>query len=235
MTQPAREYTFADFYPDTPEGAPISNQLVPDGPVVDELGELLADEPAPATTGLRLELFRELAALRAKKTLYETMAKALGGDIARVNAELVAHIAETTDADLRNKWNLTVDNATAYTKVADYPKYRHPLDAAEPYSMADLLPRLRECQHAGFAELVKETVNGSSWNAAIRRLVEEWRARVDETGAPLNADGQPVDAFGEVLTEAEAAEPTADELALPREIREVVSVSTTIDVMFRQK
>ncbi len=255
MPDPAREYTFADLDPavakerdlahsigaDIASGDPAAKasataaldsalHLVPAEPA-DALGELLAPDETPAM--LNIDLLRRLAKLRAQKALYADQAKALTPEIEKLNREVAAHIAEVTDADFRKGWNTTVDNATAYVKVADYPKYRHPEDRPKPYGMDDLIPALRTEEST--KALVKDTVNGNSWNSALRRMVEAWRERCDETGGPTNADGDPVDAFGNVLTDVERDDPTADELALPPSIREMITVSTVVEVMFRQK
>lgn len=214
----------------------------PERALTDALAGLLADGDDGDGEGgaLDLGLLARLGRLRAQKAIYESQAKALTAEIEKLNRAAVEHIAEATGADLREKWSTTVnlgaETATAYVKTSDYPVYRYvDEDQETKYGMADLVKALKASTVPGLADMVKETVHGQTWNSTFRRLVEAWRARVDETGGPTDDAGEPVDAFGNVLTADEREDPTADELGLPPEVRALVTVSTKSDLMFRAR
>jgi hypothetical protein len=216
------EYTYAAF-----DTAP---------PTDDVLAELTTPDAVDQTPGLNISLIRQLAQLRAKKKIYEEQAKALNGPIDELNRRVVEHIAEATDADLRAKWNMTVDGDTAYSKVVDYPAYlKIDPDAEDKYGSAHLVDVAARSANPELFGLVKRAINGNQWNALVNGWVAAWRSRCDETGGPTDEQGRPLDHWGNLLTAEEAEDPTAPELALPPEVRAIVGISTKTDILFRRK
>lgn len=224
------------------------DEIDPDAPlpaVADELERLLA--AGPPRPALDVDGLRRLRRLREQKKLYDAMSRALTGPIQELNDKLVEHVLDVDDEiDLSKGWSATVGDATGYIQVKDYPAYRHrdeldgegSLDGegtGKPFEQSDLIAALLTCEDESFRGLVRQSVHGGQWNAMVQGAVRAWRDRISESGPPRDEQGRFVDAFGNVLTEEEAAEPEADELALPPAVREIVKVSPKINILFRRK
>lgn len=237
--------TVPDIVPTT-TGPATAAAVALAGQAAAEPADALAADLAPSAPSIGLDItrLRRLSALRARHAIAETQAKELARQIEKVNREVVLHVTEATEQDLAEGWSMTVGAETAHAVTRIFPVYRAREVAgagedaeavAEKFAMPDLLAALRDSGADELVALIAETVNGNAWNSAVSRMVKAWRARLDESGPPVDGEGEPVDAFGNVLTDDERDDPAADVLGLPPAVRAIVGVSSSTAIKFRQR
>lgn len=194
----------------------------------DALTRLLAADPRAVTARDRdqlAELHRWMRERREAKARYD----ALAGPIRERTRELLERRVE-------RDWWPTMPTTVSdqgeplrpYVKATLWPKFRVDPDTGERYSRHDVAPAL---EAAGLAYLVTSSYDATAFATAIREQVRSWRARVSETPA-TNTTGEPVDAYGAVLTAAEREDPTADELGVHPALRDFVTVVQLEEIGF---
>jgi hypothetical protein len=198
--------------------------------VADVIAELTADvEPDVAAPPLDMAGLRKLAKLKAAKTRYEAMAKALGDVIGHLETELVDNVLPHRGAD--GRWATTVGDQTGYLATTLWPKRRTDEDTGKAFETVDLVKAMRA---DGLDYLVADAVHGQTLAAWMRERVARWEAEVSESGK-RNSRGELVDLDGAVLTRDEAIDPTDPDLALPAHVRRVLTVTAQMKIAFRQR
>ena len=203
----------------TPAGSPE-----PD----DALTPLLAVDTHAATDHDRdqlAELHRWMRERREAKARYEALA-----------SPIRARTQELLERRVERDWWPTMPATVSdqgeplkpFVKATMWPKFRTDPDTGERYSRHDVTPALED---AGLAHLVTSSYDATAFAAVIREQVRSWRARVSETPA-TNTAGDPVDAYGEVLTAAEREDPTADDLGVHPALRDYVTVVELEEIGF---
>jgi hypothetical protein len=171
----------------------------------------------PAQERLVIRYARTVARRGAAKREYDT----LGPDVEKMREELFEMKAELGFA--RDEWPVVVDldraeEISPHERSQIHPKYRTSTITEQQYEPVDVVRALRELERE---ELIGEVPERYAYPKAVRTWVKEWRVRAGENGV-RDEQGRYVDAFGEVLEGADAEDPTADLLALPRPLRQVV-------------
>lgn len=220
-------------------------------PVVDLIAPPVNDEPEPQDalaallhtidTGELTETERaelvELDAWKRAKANHETAAKALGRDIEQRTTKFMELIAERQMYDAKgNPYLPDVSDGKGFELHPFFisqiwPKYREDPETDQPYQQEDLIEVLRA---VGLDHLIVERTAQHAWPGYIREAVKAWRQRVGQSGV-TNEAGEYVDAFGNVLTGEEAADPLADILALPPLLRSVIEPTVQHQLRFSRR
>lgn len=224
-------------------GAPVVDLIAPptddndDAPPQDALEALLHTVDTGELTEAEKDKIRLLAQWKRARAEHKRKYEALGPDIDRLRQELIELVAERQLVDAKGRPYLpdVSDNQGfelhPYFTEKIWPKYRENPDTDQPFTQEDVVEVLRAL---GMDHLVVEKPESNAYSAYVRNQVKAWRKRVGQDGV-TNEHGEFVDAFGNVLTEAEAADPLADILALPPLLRTVAEPVPQIDIQFTRR
>jgi hypothetical protein len=196
----------------------------------DTVARLLADTPEDTSVPpLDMAGLAKLQRLKAAKARYEAMAKTLGKAIDAMEVELVDNVLPHRSTD--GRWSATVGDHTGYLNTRLWPKRRTDESTGEPYTTEDLVSALRA---DAVDSLIAQSVNGQTLAAWLRERVERWDQVVSESGY-RNECGELTDLDGQVLDKIEAADPTDPDLALPRHVRKILTVTAQMKISYRQR
>lgn len=238
MTDPTGDDSAPDPITDEdmlPVGTDLDAALAADAPTLDQtvaatLAELTSATPVDGgAPPLDMESLARLKRYKAAQTRYRAMDKALGPVIAELEAEIVENVMPHRAPD--GRWSATVEDKQGYLETTLWPRRRVDEDTGDPYDTETLVAAL---DADGITNVVARQVNAQTMAAWLRELVSDWEARCGEDGV-RNVRGELVDAFGNALTDEEATDPTAPELALPPKVRAVVEVSARLKIKFRSR
>lgn len=203
----------------------------------DILSDLLAAEPA---VGLAPEDERDVLLLdrmKREKARHEKSAKALSGDIERVEKRLIELGVELGLIDRRGRLDLgAVDDGQGfmvkpYEVRKVWPRYRIDPRTDQVYTRDQLIEVLRA---AGLGHLVVETTAQYDWPGYVTERVRQWRQAAGAAGL-RDDQGRFLDLDGELLDAIEAKDPVADIHALPRALRRVIEPVDQIRLQFTRR
>jgi hypothetical protein len=210
--------------------AEVDNDEALERSVTDVVAELIAPTPEDLSAPpLDMSGLRQLARLKTARARYKAMYDALKPVIEALEAELVDNVLPHRAPD--GRWQATVGDRTGYLNTTYWPKRNVDESTGDPYSTQDLVKALR-ADSVDF--LVADAVHGARLAAWVRERLAAWEQMGGEDGV-RNSRGELVDADGEVLTSEEALDPTAPELALPRHVRKIISITADMKIAFRAR
>lgn len=193
----------------------------------DALDELLTGTPHGVTERDR-EDFRRLHRWQRERAAAKAAYEALGGSIATLTRELIDRRNERDWRPLPTTVTDQGQPVRPYVRGTLWPKFRTDPETGEPYTRADVAAVLGA---ADLGHLISTGYDSKAFAAVIREQVKTWREQSSET--PLvNADGEPVDAWGTVLTAAEREDSTADELGIHPALRPYVTAVLLEEIRF---
>ena len=193
----------------------------------DAIDELLTGTPQAVTDRDR-EDFRRLHRWQRERAAAKAAYEALGGSITALAKDLIDRRNERGWRPLPTTVTDQGEPVRPYVRGTLYPKFRTDPETGESYTRADVVDVL---DAAGLGYLVETGYSSTAFTAVIRDQVKQWREQVSET--PLtDEDGEPVDAWGTVLTAEERDDPTADELGIHPALRPYVTAVLLEEIRF---
>jgi len=193
----------------------------------DAIDELLTGTPHGVTDRDR-EDFRRLHRWQRDRAAAKAAYEALGGSITALAKDLIDRRNERGWRPLPTTVTDQGEPVRPYVRGTLYPKFRTDPETGESYTRADVVDVL---DAAGLGYLVETGYSSTAFAAVIRDQVKQWREQVSET--PLtDEDGEPVDAWGTVLTAEERDDPTADELGIHPALRPYVTAVLLEEIRF---
>lgn len=221
---------------DTP-AAPRTSALDVIAPVADPAGEpqdamaaLLASVETSGLSEDDARLFVELRRWQRRKAESKAETESMGKAISKRTAELL-------ELRLEREWipklpaNIVGEDGellSPFTRSSIYPKFRDDPETGKQYTRGDLVRVLHDAE---LAHLIEPNYDADKFAAVIRDQVKAWRHQISETSA-VNAAGDLIDAFGNVLTAEEAEDPTADALGVHPALRPFVEPVTAEEIRF---
>lgn len=222
--------------------APVVDLLVADLSAAvpaapDALDALLTTPDDGELTDAEKAKIVQLDRMKRAKAEHEASAKGLAGPISALEAELIELAAEKQLYDKRGRITLPdVEDGHGfelhpYDQQQVWPKYRIDPETDQPYKPEDVVEALRA---AGLEHLIVEKTEQYAYPGYVRDQVKAWRQRAGQGGV-RDEQGRHLDAHGNVLIGDEAADPTADILALPPKLRAVIEPSTVTSLRFSRR